>query len=233
MRDHSSGDAGRHLSILRRLKALVVVLIVSNMALGVFGFYCLRAIDRKYSDLIGSAVPLMNEMQELTVVSVNAMRGTNPALFSGSVENQREAAERARAGLDRDEKLRGLLVRTDWDPTREDEQQTLQNTGETFSKVAGQVVDLLSTGRTTEAIKLREESLRPAFDRYVAATTEAADLVKSHSLKTSNVFTERTVSVSKMMLGLASWPVIALSVFFLITAALAVVVLLLFDRKVA
>ena len=234
MRDqsHGSGDADRQMSLLRRLKALVVVLIVSNMALGVFGFYCLRAIDHKYSELIDRTVPLMDQMQELTAVSAHAMRGTNPAFFSPA-ENQRAATERAREGLDRDEKLRGLLVRTDWDPAREDEQETLQNAGDTFSRVARQVVDLFSAGRTAEATKLREESLRPAFERYVAATTQAADLVKEHSLKTSDAFTERTHSISKMMLGLASWPVIALTLFFTVTAALAVVVLLLFDRKVA
>jgi hypothetical protein len=234
MRDQSHGsDADRQMSLLRRLKLLVVVLIVSNMALGLFGFYYLRAIDHKYSELIDRTVPLMDQMQELTAVSAHAMRGTNPAFFSGPAENQRAAAERAREGLDRDAKLRGLLVQTDWDPTREDEQETLQNAGDTFTKVARQVVDLFSTGRTVEAIKLREESLRPAFERYVAATTEAADLVKAHSLKTSDAFTERTHSISKMMLGLASWPVIALTLFFTVTAALAVVVLLLFDRKVA
>src|SRR6202171_613978 len=43
-------------STLRRLKFVVVILILSNIALGVYGFCFLRALDRKYSSLISLAV---------------------------------------------------------------------------------------------------------------------------------------------------------------------------------
>jgi len=212
--------------MLRQLKIIVVVLILSNLALGMLGFYYLRAVDRKYSELISRAVPIMHQMQELTAITTEAMRGTNPALFGGSAENQREATERARAALDRDKKLRDSLVQTDWDPTRDNEQDTLQNTGETFTKIGRNVIDLLGAGRITDATKLREESLRPAFERYLVATREATGFVNALSLKTSDDFTERTYSISKIMLGLGSWPVIIMGIFLMITAVFIIAVLL-------
>src|SRR6266851_3272340 len=121
-------------SMLRQLKIIIVVLVLSNIALGGFGFYFLRAIDRKYSDLIES-------------------------------------------------------------------------------------------GRTADASKQREESLRPAFERYLETTTKAADVLEAESLKTSDLFTERTVSMSRIMLGLASWPVMILGIFLLITAVFIIAVL--------
>ena len=226
MSDRNFSESEHQKSILRQLKVVIALLVLSNVVLGVFSFYFLRAVDRKYSQLISRAVPIMHQMQELTAVTTEVMRETNPALFGGSSENQREATERARAGLDRDKKLRDSLVQTDWDPTRDNEQDTLQNTGETFTKIGRNVIDLLGTGRITDATKLREESLRPAFERYVAATSEATGFVKALSLKTSDDFTERTHSISKMMLGLGSWPVMILGILLLITAVFIIAVLL-------
>jgi hypothetical protein len=50
-------------SMLRQLKVLVILLLLSNIALGAFGFYFLRRIDQRYSSLIVQAVPAMNQRQ--------------------------------------------------------------------------------------------------------------------------------------------------------------------------
>jgi hypothetical protein len=141
--------------------------------------------------------------------------------------------QNGRAAFARDRELRGQILQREWLSDNPRERLVLEETGNAFDQKADEILGLFGAGRNAEAAQGREQALRPAWDRYVAAATNAADLFQTQSLKTSNVFTERTVSISKMMLGLASWPVIALSVFFLITAALAVVVLLLFDRKPA
>jgi hypothetical protein len=85
---------------------------------------------------------------------------------------------------------------------------------------------LFESGDRAEASRQREQSLRPAFDRYVTATTRAADMLKAQSLRTSGILTAKTGNVSNMMLGLASWPVIILCAFLLITAVFVMVILL-------
>lgn len=233
MRNQSLSDSDRQKSILRWLKTLVVVLVLSNIALGGFGFYYLRTIDRKYSDLIEQAVPTLDRLQELTARSMEAMRNTNPASFGGSAESQAEAMQRARTNLGREAALRDLIGKSEWHSAGVNEPAAFQNAGETFNKTAMEVVSLFGAGRTAEAVKLREQSLRPAFERYVSATTEAADLLQSQSLKASNTVREKTHSVSRMMLGLAGWPVIVISLFLLTTAIMVALVLLLFDRQPA
>ena len=90
-------------SILRQLKILVMLLLLSNVALGVFAFYFLRGIDRKYSTLIGDIVPTLNDLQGLTVSTNEAMHGTNPAFIPSAesitvfVQHGREALAQARA----------------------------------------------------------------------------------------------------------------------------------------
>src|ERR1700747_2050028 len=84
-------------SALRQLKLLVVLLILSNVAIGAFGFYSLRAIDRKYSTLIDQTVPALDELTRLTNSSVETMRSTNPTVYTESPDNRGEAVSRARA----------------------------------------------------------------------------------------------------------------------------------------
>ena len=69
-------------SMLRQLKLLVMVLIISNVALGAYGFYLLRTIDRNYSALIDQSVPILNRLQTLTAGASDAMRSTNPDLLT-------------------------------------------------------------------------------------------------------------------------------------------------------
>lgn len=219
---------------MRQLKILVVVLIVSNIALGIFGFYFLRTVDRRYSTLIDQTVRPMNDMQELTALISQAMHNTNPTLFGGSAESRAEMLQRARLALDRDRDLRNQIVQREWFATDSADRLKFQNAGEAFNKVAGETITLLGSGRTIEAGQQREQFLRPARDRYVAATTQAADALEAQSRRDSDTLTARTGSISNIMLGLGSWPLMILAGLLLVTALFVIVVLLnvfLFKRE--
>jgi hypothetical protein len=213
-------------SILRQLKILVAILVLSNVALGVFGFYFLRTVDRKYSSLIAQAVPTLNDLQTVTAMSVEAMRSTNPALFGDSPQSRAEMVQRARVALERDRGLRSQALQREWLSRDAEERLNFQNAGDAFSRTAAEVIDLFESGQSAEASRQREQSLRPAFHRYVAATTKVADELKAKSVETSGTLTARTVNISNMMLGLASWPVMLLCVFLLGMAIFVIVVLL-------
>jgi hypothetical protein len=211
---------------LRRLKVLVVVLILSNIALGIYGFYFLRAIDRKYSDLIDRAVPTLNDMQTLTMFIGDAMRSTNPTLFGDNPQSRAEMSQRARTALERERDLRNSILKREWLSRDAEERLNFQNAGDTFSQTAAEVISLFESGESAEASRQREQSLRPAFNRYVTATTKAADVLEAESLRTSDILTASTVSTSKIMLGLASWPLMALGAVLLVTAVFIILVLL-------
>jgi hypothetical protein len=210
---------------LRRLKILVILLILSNIALGVFGFCFLRAIDRNYTNLIGRSVPTLNDLQTQTAVSMEAMRSTNPILFSEASANRADLVERARRALERDRVLRGAVLKREWLSAGNVEGRDFREAGEAFAVGATRIITLLDSGDLAEAGRQREKELRPVFDRYVAATTKAADVLEEESLRTSGALTAGTLSTSKIMLGLASWPVMLLGAFLLITAVFVIAVL--------
>ncbi|MEY2486346.1 MAG: hypothetical protein QOH39_1994 [Verrucomicrobiota bacterium] len=213
-------------STLRQLKVLAVALIVSNIALGVFGVYVLRKLDRNYSALITQTVPSLNELQTLTAVSMEAMRTTNPTLFRASPRDRAEPLTRAHLALERDRDLRQHALQREWLVLNVDERRNFEESGDAFTQKASDVIKLLESGDNAGANRLREESLRPAFNRYVTATTKTADVLEAQSLRTSGQLTAQAGSMSHMLLGLAGWPVIIAMLFLMIAILFIMGVLL-------
>jgi hypothetical protein len=200
---------------LRQLKILVVILIVSNIVLGLFGVYVLRSVDRKYSALIHETVTPLNELQTLTAWSVDAMRSTNPNLFQTSTNMSSQSVQQAQTMIERDRDLRTRALQREWLGLKPSERTALHETGDAFTRESLEVLHILETGRTAEATQRRDTSLRPAFDRYVASVTRTADALEASSLRTNGELTERTGSMSHMLLGMASWPFMIVGLFFL------------------
>ena len=213
-------------STLRQLKLLVALLILSNVAIGAFGFYSLRAIDGKYSKLIDQTVPALDELERLTASSVETMRSTNPSLYTESANSRAEMVTRARAALAHNQDLCQHILRREWGlNSDQDERQSLRNAGDTFNRTAAQVIDLIAAGQTADANQARETSMRSAFERYLAAAAKSADLLQAECLRTSQTLSARTGSISNIMLGVAGWPV-----FMLIAFMVAVLVMILLIR---
>lgn len=221
-----------HSQVLRQLRFLVVVLIASNIGLGVFGVYVLREVDKKYSDLIGEAVPSLNDLQTLTALEMEAMRNTNPALFVEPPQGRAEMLKRAHLALDRDSDLRKHVLRRRPLPLHDNELADFYGGGRAFSSNAEEVLKRIESGDNAAANQLRDQSLRPAFDHYVAATTKIADVLQEESLQTSGELSARVGTFSQVLLGLASWPVMILGVFLVVAAVFVLVVLInvLFSR---
>jgi hypothetical protein len=216
---------------LRQLKTLVVVLVLSNIALGVFCFFTLRTLDRRYSDLIGRSVPLQNDLQTITALAVSAMHTTNPALFDNAGPAQVRAVERGRAAVARELALRTKVLRDEWMPGVAAGRAEFEQAGEAFGRAALDFLNLIDGGATADAVRLREEKIRPAFDRYLSATTHAADLLQVESLRVSDEFSAKTGSVSTLVLGFASWPVLILAALLILTAVFVIVLMLLFRGR--
>jgi hypothetical protein len=211
---------------LKQLKILVVVLIISNVGLGFLSVYLLRAVDRKYSTLITQTVPSINELQSLTAWSIEAMRGTNPILFQDSAGNTAAIAQRSRNAIDHERDQRDHALQRQSLVLKPAERTELQEAGAAFTRESLAVLQLFESGHNAEALQKRNASLRPAFDSYVRCLTKSADILEIEGLRTSGNLTEQTGSMSHMMMGVATWPVIVVGLFFL--AAMIYVVGVLF-----
>lgn len=216
---------------LRNLKRLVAILVVSNIALGVFSVYQLRSVDRRYSELLDHGLPAMNDLQTLTAESVTAMRGTGPNLFSASAKNRLALLQSAQAALDRDRDFRNRLVRGEWLVSNPSGKAVFQKAGDEFTQVSLDVLRLAAAGKMEEASRMRDETVRPAFDRYLDATTKVADLLQADIEQTNVTYTAQTNHLSELMLGLAGWPLLVFGALLLLVAVLVVAMMVAFRGK--
>jgi len=212
-------------AVVRQLKILVVLLIISNIILGVMGFVLLRAIDRNYSVLIEQSVPVLSGLHTLTTSASDAMRSTNPALLTEGKHSPAELGNATRDAIARDAAARTNVLKRDWIGQAASERGTIEQTGEIFDRTATKFIGLLETNNTEELGRQREAELRPVYNQYVAAMTRAASLLHSNSLKTSDTLSLRSSGFSRLLLSVGSWPMVILAGFLMFTAVFVIVVL--------
>ena len=220
-----------HAATLRRMNILVVLLVISNIVTGVLSVYLLRKVDRRYSELIMHSVPVLNDLQTLTAQSTEAMRATNPVFFRDATEKLEPALQLGRASLEADRNLRDKLLKAEWLPETSAKRLEFQQAGEAFTRLGAEVLGLFKAGKSNEAIRVREESLHPAFEKYQRAITKIADLLQDESMVANNDFSAKTSSLSTIVLGVAGWPLIVLMGLLLLTVCFVVVLMFVFRGK--
>src|SRR4051812_31380710 len=139
---------------LRQLKLLVIVLVLSNIGLGVFSFYLLRKIDQSYSDLIDRSIPVLNDLQTVTAKAVRAMRGTNPQQLPGDPTGRMENMKNARAAFVEERQLRASLMKAEWLTNDDASRKEFETAGALFARIGDQLLDKLEAGDTVTAARL-------------------------------------------------------------------------------
>jgi len=220
-----------HAATLRRMNFLVVLLVVSNIATGIFSVYLLRKVDARYSELIGQSVPVLNDLRELMADTVVAMRSTNPRYFTGAGAVPAEALQNARQRLATEQKFRAELLKEHSFADAPKDRAAIQAGGEEFGRVSAELSRLYAAGNFAEASRLREEKLLPQFDHYLAAISKASDVVEAQSLAANKDYTARTHSLTAFVLGVAGWPLIVMVVLLLLTVCFVVVLMFVFRGK--
>jgi len=218
-------------SSTRPWQIAVLILVVSNLALGCFSVYLLRRIDRTYSSLITGAVPLLNALQTLTAQTIDTMRRTGSGLTATSAPDRDLAVTSALQAIASDHRLRSETLRLIWTPSLQTAQTELATAGDVFSTAATQVVERFRIESADAASAHRERVLRPAFDRYLSAATKAADLLEAESLRTNEAITSESGRMTTVVLGLASWPLLVGASLALLTTLFIVVLMLLFRGR--
>jgi hypothetical protein len=215
-------------STTRQLKWLVIVLVISNITIGLFSMVALRQADRRYSDLIDRSVPVLNDLQTLTACAMQAMSATNVDRFHQAGSRAASTANQAFAA---DLSLRHKVLGEKWIPSELPERDQMQTAGDVFTKDANATLALLERGDWTAAATERETQLRPAFDHYVNTITVAANALEAESRNANASESKRTSKITTVLVGFASWPIIVVVALLLITAAFVLVLMLLFRGR--
>lgn len=214
----------------RQLTWLVAILVISNVGLGFFSFYLLRTMDERYSALIGQSVPVLNDLQTLTARSVDVMRATGPTLLEAPAARHAELLQAGAKHVQVDRTLRSALLTAAW-PALGQGKEGLAQAGDAFNAQAQELFRLVSAGEMVAARQFRDAMLRLSFERYMETITETADALKAESLRLNNDYSAKTGSMSRIVLGLSGWPVIAAGGLLLLTGILVLGLMFLFRGR--
>jgi hypothetical protein len=210
------------------LKVLVAVLVVSNLFTGILSVYLLCTLDHRYHDLIVQSAPVLNDLQTATATAAGAMRRTDPVFFGPTEDKITSGVKAALVAIEEDQSVRLSLMNKPWLPSSTGERGKVAAAGQEFTRLAGKVVSLFSSGRKDEAVSVRETELRPVFERYQVVTTDVADRLLDETTRLSENYSSESKFSSQVMLSVASWPVLLGAALLLATLVFVVSLLVLF-----
>ncbi len=218
-------------STLRNLKLLVILLAASNILVGAISVYLLRAVDTRYSELIERTVPALNDLRELMTDTITTMRSTNPILLEKPGANRPGLMEAMHAALTTEQKFRTDLLTGAGLTHQPVDRSSLQKAGEAWENEVIGIIQLYPVSSAAEIAHERETKLRPAFEDYMGAIAKASDSVESIGLTSNKDFTAKTNTLSTIVLGVASWPVLLLLALLLLTVVFVIAMMIAFRGK--
>lgn len=184
----------------------LVALLCSNLLLGILGVRFLVEIDREYSALVQTNLPLLNDLRsvawEVTVMqrSINRYPHRSPAqqplLFA-----QAETARTRAAGL-----LRALRERPLPAPAAARVAELAQIQTD-LDGMARRWRAQVRSGDPAGADDLNLTALQPRYEEYTALVELFAREIEQDGSARSQAYSESASRFRTIMLGIATWPI--------------------------
>jgi hypothetical protein len=213
---------------LRRLRMFVVVLAISNVGLGLFSVLALKKLDQEYSYLIGSSVPLLNELRatdrdasKLYLAIIAGLVTRDPVKCDNALKQAAYYLEHG--SLDRTQVTLANLLKQN--PALATE---LRGAGEAYERSVRALLPRVTPENTADAERDRVEDLQRVYNRYAAAMRDVSVFVTNSAEASSSNYSSETWRRSLLVLGFAGWPVILAIAIVALTVTIMAVTLLLF-----
>lgn len=188
---------------------MVVILMVSNLMLGCISAYLLRAIDRNYSVLIDRSFPQMNELRLLTKETVSMQRHVLAALVATDSVMREDSIQKLESAVARQKIHRKGLLMAEEFRAKPELSKVLTQSAQVYEAGLETFLALMSAGRREEADNLRKDLLRPSVNVYLDAIDQAAVAVEVDGQALKDVYSSRAKTQGTILVGLASWPLLA------------------------
>lgn len=219
---------------VKRLRFLVVVLLFSNVALGLVSFYFLRSIDQAYTQLIDRSLPTLNHLRGVATEAASITRSLTFAQSASAGERRTAYEQKARQSLtlcashfkESAEELKSQITG--------EEMVRMEHAWRDFEERTGKALDTVRQAGDSKAVAgdfprmLRE--LRMAQEEFMARVSQASDVVAQSNLKQSDVVASSADQHGKILLGLGGWPIAALAIIAAIVAVVLLTMVILAYR---
>lgn len=152
----------------------LLVLLVSNLGVGIVGLLSLRELDRNYDQLVRTGLPTLNAIRtatrELGLVQRTSLRAT---VAASREERESQLSRLARARAELAAQMRRLPAEesldsnVDWRPLKE--------AAALYESAVDEFLTAIRSDRTSEATLAQREEMRPLHDRFQEELDRAAE----------------------------------------------------------
>ncbi len=192
--------------------SLLVLLLVSNLTVGVLSLFFLRSINDRYAALIDKSVPLLNDLRGLTKNISMAQRSTLRAIVAPTPGERTEMLERLRKGI-ADAEINIDEIQNEADLIENTAQlKTLLAMHRQYIGQVRQFLDLIAGGNLAAADSFNRASLRPTYESYISAVEGAANQVEHLGADLSHRYSADAKYYGNYLMAFAGWPLLAIGV---------------------
>ena len=214
----------------QQLKLLVLVLVLSNIILGLLSVFLLRSLNRDYSLLIDDSVPTMNHIRSIGKEANETFRAVIMGLVNDDPAVCAMAIQRAQHALESEKKNRARVFSASILQEKPALLAELRQTGEAYEQMAASLISRITPNTTTEDERIRINQIQQTVDHYSIVVGKALDFVESHSRTANGTYSKSVRLRSALMIVLASWPVLVAGLVVTLTVVVVSILLLLFKQ---
>jgi hypothetical protein len=191
---------------LRPSTVTLTALLASNVLVGVLAVLFLAQVDRHYSELVQTSLPLLNDVRSVAWEVTVMQRSINRYPHRPPVEQQ-QLFSRAEAARQRADVTLAQLRRRPLPPGSDATFAELARIQAELDGFARQWRLQVRAGDVAAADALNLGSIQPAYGSYSTVVEELARQVERHGASQSAAYSADASRFRSILLGVATWPI--------------------------
>jgi hypothetical protein len=158
-------------------RIVAICLVISNIVVGTAGYFLLREMNQRYTELLQSSLPALNTVRALSWETSRIQRGINRLADSHGTAR----TELLQRQLTSKDEANGLLAEVEWR-------------------------GLVDQQKSEEAAALVVTTVRPAYDRYENLLDELANSIHDRGLSGNTRLSAEAGKLGGGLVLVAAWP---------------------------
>ena len=186
-------------------RIVAICLIISNIVVGTAGYFLLREMNQRYSELLQSSLPALNTVRALSWETNRIQRGIN-RLDDSQGAARAELLQRQLASKNEANALLAQVLASRDGMVGEESRDRLQITHSSYIASVLEWRALIDQHRTDEAAALVVTRVRPAYDQYESLLDELANSIYDQGLSGTTRLSAEAGKLGGGLVLVAAWP---------------------------
>jgi len=225
-------ETQRRAVTLRRMQLLVALLVFSNLFVGFYSIHLIRRTAREYSGLIDESIPVISGTRHAGQQAGFAYRSIIAGLVTQDPARCAAMLKRATTSLTLAREFRAHVLEDTFFQENPALAQEFKKSGDDFDAAATDMLPRLVPQNSADAERKRLDNLLTLYESHVATVERIVAATASRAEMTSDHYSNENQGEARIVLGLASWPLLLLGLGVAFAASMAVFMLLVFRQAV-